>query len=116
MSAIEELAKALVEGDRKRAIEIARATLEGAQIKDKWVELAWKGWLVGLEKLSRSSLIAALVNGISAEEARGVAKYFESLAETFFANIPQKSGFVKGYLKSWIDLLTIYASLRESKK
>ncbi|MEM4446592.1 MAG: hypothetical protein QXP17_00640 [Candidatus Jordarchaeales archaeon] len=116
MSAIEELAKALVEGDRKKAIEIARTTLEGAQIKDKWVELAWKGWLVGLERLSRSSLIAVLVNGISAEEARGFAKYLESLAETFFANVPQKAGFVKGYLKSWIDLLNLYASLKESKK
>ncbi|MBS7288061.1 MAG: hypothetical protein KIH01_04775 [Candidatus Freyarchaeota archaeon] len=116
MSTVEEFAKALVEGDHKKALEIVKTVLEESQFKDKWVELAWQGWLAGLEKLNQISLIVTLMNGISAEDARRYAKYLESLGQVFSANLPDRAGFAKGFLKSWVDLLNSYASLKDGKK
>jgi len=83
LSEIEEFVKALVKGDHKKAVEIAKAVLEESQLKDKWVELAWRGWLAGLEKLSQTSLIVSLMNGLSSEDAKRYANYLESLAQVF---------------------------------
>ena len=116
LSEVEEFVKALAEGDHKKAIEIAKAALEESRFKDKWVELAWRGWLAGLEKLNQISLIVSLMNGLSAEDARRDAKYLDSLAQVFSSNLPERAGFAKGFLKSWVDLLTSYAALKESKK
>jgi len=115
LSEIEEFVKALVKGDHKKAVEIAKAVLEESQLKDKWVELAWRGWLAGLEKLSQTSLIVSLMNGLSSEDAKRYANYLESLAQVFSSNLPDRSGFAKGFLKSWVDLLNSYAALKEDR-
>ncbi len=108
---VNELARALIEGDHKKAIAIIKSVLEESRFKDKYVELAWQGWLMGLEKLNPSSLITTLMNGVSAENAKRFANYLDSLAKTLSVNIPDKAGFAKGFLKSWVNLLEAYVSL-----
>ena len=115
MSEIDELAKALVEGNHKRALSVIRAVLEESKFKDEWVKLAWRGWLVGLEKFNSLSLIVRLLNGVSPEDVKRYISYFESLSRTVAGNVPSKVGFAKGYLKVWINLLNSYVSFKHDK-
>ncbi|MFW9922003.1 MAG: hypothetical protein ACFFDW_01815 [Candidatus Thorarchaeota archaeon] len=109
-SEIQELAKSLIEKDRKKALSIIRQRLN-ASFDVEYEMLVWKGWERALNRQENSALISRLVDGIPEDDAKEIFKDLKRQKTEILIRDHTQTDLSKHYISNWLKLLEYYCSL-----
>jgi len=111
---IKELAKTLVEGDRKKALSIIRSRINQPFDND-YQQLVWKGWERGLNRQENNALIHQMLAELSPKDAKKVHQDLRRKKSEILVRDHTQTDLSDYYLSTWISLLEIYCNILHDK-
>lgn len=111
---IQELAKILIDGDRRKALSIIRSRLN-QPFDNMYQQMVWKGWERALNRQENNALIFQMLTEITPKDAKRAHQDLKKKKSEILIRDHTQTDLSKYYLTTWVSLLEIYSNMIQDK-